>query len=71
MFSCNTTSYELPSTKMNRFTTLGKGHRFGDLINKSEAPSPESYNILSKDFSDKKRGIIFGVSRDRYTKVSD
>jgi hypothetical protein len=54
---------------MERVTTLGKGSRFGDLINKSDAPSPERYNIASKDFSDKRRGIIFGVSRDKFTKV--
>lgn len=56
---------------MERVTTLGKGTRFGDLILKSDAPSPEKYNILSKDFSDNKRGIIFGVSRDKFTKVSN
>jgi hypothetical protein len=46
---------------------LGFGTRFGDMINKSDAPSPQRYNIRSS--VDTKKGIIFGVGREKFLKV--
>eukprot|EP00347_Sterkiella_histriomuscorum_P017484 403349183 len=66
---CDNPSYDLPSTKAGRATSLGFGKRFGDLINKSEAPSPEKYRIDSLDFTSKLKGFQFGMSRDKFTKV--
>jgi len=39
------------------------------MIIKTDAPSPQKYNVPSKDFSDTSKGFIFGISREKYEKV--
>jgi hypothetical protein len=40
------------------------------MLIKTDAPSPQRYNVPSKDFSDTKKGFIFGISREKYEKVT-
>ena len=35
----------------------------------TDAPSPQKYNVPSKDFGDTNKGFIFGISREKYEKV--
>ncbi len=70
-YSCAHGFYDKPTTRSPRATTLGYGRRFGDIINKSEGPSPQKYQIDSVDFSNKfKKGFHFGLAREHYQKVS-
>jgi len=39
------------------------------MLIKTDAPSPQKYNVPSKDFSDSSKGFIFGISREKYEKV--
>ena len=66
MFSCDTV-YNIPTAFGKRGASIGYGKRFGDLIRKTVAPSPQLYNIPK--IQDAKH-YSFGVSRDKYEKVS-
>jgi hypothetical protein len=52
-----------------RATSIGYGHRFKDMISKSEAPPPITYTINSLDFNNKTKGFHFGISREKFAKV--
>lgn len=45
---------------------MGYGKRFGHMIRKTAAPSPESYTLPS---TNKSQSFSFGLSREKFQKV--
>ncbi len=66
MNSCDVV-YDKQGSLSKRGTSLGYGKRFKDLIGKSVAPTPQKYSL--PDTKDK-RSFSFGMSRDKFDKVS-
>eukprot|EP00347_Sterkiella_histriomuscorum_P008017 403346688 len=62
---CDST-YNVPDSFSRRATSIGYGKRFGDLLLKSVAPSPQTYQLPNT--RDNKM-YSFGVSRDKFDRV--